>query len=560
MAMRNDNVTRSQVEEAGFTVKDLLAIPLLKEARLITGDQGIHRAITQVNVVEHLDGNLSSWIRPGQFLMLTGSSLKDEPQRLHKLVSELMLNGAVALAFKTNLYNDEWSSDFMMNARLLGLPLIELPGEIVISELSNLIMERVLAQEISQYAELQNRIQSMTSLLMGGSGLYTYLDAMEDTLGNPVVVVRENDQPWMSRGLRSAEPTEIWPLLQSLAFRQVARGSSTGFMLVEKAYQIYVKQISTHKMKQAYLVLVQRNRDIQPLDALSLDRLASLTGLELANLEAVREIEGKYLEQFMQDWLSGKIVSEADWKLRAEVCGCMIPEGMPKCAFLVGLQASVTPENVRDIARRLRSERFNSVDTLLATAIGDQLAVVISIPPNLYGASDRDEAISQLMGKLLQELRTFVGDRELKLFVGKIIEREDRLQASWAQAKRAKQVAEVCRLPGEIVTYDRLGVYSLLYLIPSGDEREQFISRFMVPLQLADRKGGGRLLETLDMFFQCNGNIKLTSEKLFAHYNTVVYRLEKIQSILGISLDDPEERLQLQLTLKLGQITPSISG
>jgi purine catabolism regulator len=58
-------------------------------------------------------------------------------------------------------------------------------------------------------------------------------------------------------------------------------------------------------------------------------------------------------------------------------------------------------------------------------------------------------------------------------------------------------------------------------------------------------------METLEMFYLCNRNIKLTSEKLFAHYNTVVYRLDKIQTILGISLDDPEDRLQLHLAMKL---------
>jgi purine catabolism regulator len=95
-------------------------------------------------------------------------------------------------------------------------------------------------------------------------------------------------------------------------------------------------------------------------------------------------------------------------------------------------------------------------------------------------------------------------------------------------------------------------------LIPDGEERAQFLKRYVQPLWQADCKGGGRLSETLEMFFRCNGNIKLTSERLFAHYNTVVYRLEKIQHILGISLDDPEDRLQLQLALKLGQIDPNL--
>ncbi|WP_239613794.1 helix-turn-helix domain-containing protein [Cohnella mopanensis] len=469
-------------------------------------------------------------------------------------------SGGAVLGIHKISPKDGVPSENIADAEKQGVPLLEIPGDTSLSSAVKMVMERVLAQETSQLADLQTRIQSMARLLLEGNGLYALLDAMEDLLDNPVAVVRENEKAWLSKSLRSTEPTEVWPLLQSLTFRQVGRGSSNGFMHLQNAYRTYVNQIPTRKMKQACLVLVERNRDIQPIDALSVDRLSSLVGLELANVEAVREVEGKYLDQFLQDWLSGKIVSQADWKLRADVCGCLIAEGTPMCAILVGWRTPETPEKLREVARRLRSERLRSVDGLLAAQIGDDLALVVPIVPTLPAGAERDEVASQFIHRLLMELRILLGDRELILFAGRVTERTDGLQGSWAQAKRSRQVAEVCRLPGEVVAYDRLGVYSLLYLIPSGEEREQFLSRFAIPLQQADRKGGGRLVETLEMFFQCNGNIKLTSEKLYAHYNTIVYRLEKVQSILGVTLDDPEDRLQLHLALKLGQITPGTSG
>jgi PucR family transcriptional regulator, purine catabolism regulatory protein len=558
MMPRKEITPGSQSEEFVFTVQELLAIPLLKEARLLAGEKGIHQAINRVNVMEVPD--VISWVRPGEFLMTTGYSFRDEPELLQQLVPELVKRGVAALGIMTKRYFDELPPKVVQEAEKYGLPLLELPPETVFSDIVRNVMERVLARETSQLADLQNRIKSMTRLLLEGSGLYAFLDAMEDMLDNPVAVVRENDKPWLSKSLRSAEPTEVWPLLQSLSFRQVGRGSSNGFMMLQNTYRIYVNSIPTKRMKQACMVLIERNRDIQPLDALSVDRLSSLVGLELANVEAVREVEGKYLDQFIQDWLSGKIVSDADWKLRADVCGCTIPEGTPMCAILVGWPSPEPAEKLREMARRLRSERLHSVDGLLAAPIGDDLALVFPLGHLSHSDVDREEATAQMIKRLLAELRTLLGNRDLKLYTGKIIERSSGLQGSWAQAKRARQVAEVCGLPGEIVAYDRLGVYSLLYLIPVGDEREQFLRRFAVPLQQADRKGGGRLVETLEMFFSCNGNIKLTSEKLYAHYNTIVYRLEKAQSILGVSLDDSEDRLQLHLALKLGQITPGASG
>lgn len=554
---RKEPYSGNQPEETRITVKELLGIPLLKDAKLIAGHAGQHRAITRVNVMESPD--IVSWVKPGELLITTGQFIQEGTERFVQLLPELALRGVSAIGITTGRFLKEVPAEVSIEAEKLGFALLELPPDLVFSDLVRACMEQVLAQETSQLTELQNRIQSMTRLLLDGSGLYAFLDAMEEMLGNPIVVVRELDKPWLSASLRGAEPTDVWPLMQSLSFRHVGRVARSGFALLQNAYRVYVSPIPSRRMKQACLVLLEKDKDIAPLDALSVDRLSSLVGMEMANVEAVREVEGKYLDQFLQDWLSGKIVSDSDWKLRADVCGCIIPEGSRLCAALIGWQQKdPNAEQLRELTARLRSERLRSLDGLLAAPVGEELALVLPLGRSV--SEDGTEGLEQLLERLLSELRPMLGDSELRLYAGRVTDRFDGLHASWSQARRARQVAEVCSLPGQIVTYDRLGVYSLLYLIPPGDEREQFLMRFALPLQQADRKGGGRLVETLEMFFRCNGNIKLTSEKLYAHYNTIVYRLEKIQSILGVSLDDPEDRLQLHLALKLGQISPGTNG
>jgi len=546
-------------DEVPFSVQQLLELPLLKDARLVAGKAGAGRAITRVNVMEVPD--VAQWVRPGEFLMTTGYPFREEPQRLLQLLPELAKRGVAALGVKAQRSFEAVPPEAAEEAEKLGFALVELPPDTIFSDVVKSVMERVLAQETSQLAVLQSRIQGMTRLLLDGSGLYAFLDAMEEMLDNPVAVVREQDKPWLSLSLREGEPAETWPLLQALTFRQLGRGVSDGFMLLQNARRVYVSPIPTRKMKQACLVLLERSRDITPLDALSVDRLSSLAGLEMANVEAVREVEGKYLEQFMQDWLSGKIVSEMDWKLRADVCGCTIPEDKPMCAAMVVWgQNGPSADKLREFARRLRTDKLTALDGLLAAPVGGDLALVLSVETDREEIEASEQRLAKLLGKLHGELCAILGDGELKLYAGKIAGSPAALPGSWAQAKRARQVAEVCGLRSDVVPYDRLGVYALLYLIPSGEERGQFLKRYAIPLQQADRKGGGRLVETLDMFFRCNGNIKLTSEKLYAHYNTIVYRLEKIQSILGVSLDDPDDRLQLHLALKLGQITPGPPG
>jgi len=554
MLPRKESSDARSAAEHLFTVNELMAIPLMKDAKLVAGHTGLARAIARISAMELPD--IESWVRPGEFLMTTGRQFQDEPERFAQLVPELVKRGVAAMGIMVEPYMEEIPNEVKKEADRLGFALLELPQDLVFSDVVKVCMERVLALETSQLSDLQNRIQSMARLLLEGGGLYPFLDALEELLGNPVAVVREQDKSWLSASIRSTDAAEIGSLLHALTYKSFGRGAVYGFSMLPNGCRAYASPILSRSASQASLVLLERNRDISPIDALSIDRLSTLVGLEMANVEAVREVEGKYLDQFLQDWLAGKIVSDADWKLRADVCGCSIPEGSLMCAVLAGWrQKEPDAAKLREVTRRLRSERLRSIEGLFAAPIGNDLALVLPLGRGTVGDPQASEGLEQLLGRLLTELRPILGDKELKLYAGRVVDRYDGLHGSWSQAGRARQVAEVCGLPGEVITYDRLGVYSLLYLIPSGEEREQFLLRFAAPLHQADRKGGGRLVETLEMFFRCNGNIKLTSEKLYAHYNTIVYRLEKIQAILGVSLDDPEDRLQLHLALKLGQIT-----
>lgn len=58
-------------------------------------------------------------------------------------------------------------------------------------------------------------------------------------------------------------------------------------------------------------------------------------------------------------------------------------------------------------------------------------------------------------------------------------------------------------------------------------------------------------LATLQAYLDSGRNASATAKQLFIHRNTLAQRLEKIQEILGVSLDDPEVCLYLQLCLRI---------
>ena len=94
-----------------------------------------------------------------------------------------------------------------------------------------------------------------------------------------------------------------------------------------------------------------------------------------------------------------------------------------------------------------------------------------------------------------------------------------------------------------------LSVYRLLFQIEHNPELIIFQEEMLG--SLLAQENSLELLRTLESYFAHNGNISQTAEALFIHRNTLIYRLERISTILNLDLEKPETRLALQLALHI---------
>ena len=78
------------------------------------------------------------------------------------------------------------------------------------------------------------------------------------------------------------------------------------------------------------------------------------------------------------------------------------------------------------------------------------------------------------------------------------------------------------------------------------DRLARFVQRTLGPLT-ADDETTERLRETLLAWLAEGGNARRAAERLHAHKNTVLYRLQRAQQILGRPLDEGRGDLELAL-------------
>jgi sugar diacid utilization regulator len=120
---------------------------------------------------------------------------------------------------------------------------------------------------------------------------------------------------------------------------------------------------------------------------------------------------------------------------------------------------------------------------------------------------------------------------------------------SATEARDAARLGLIVFGPRHVARPGDLGVYRLLLVLRDSGELAPFVARTLEPL-LADTRTGDALVETLEAFFACNGNLSEAARHLHLHRNSLIYRLNRARELLDRDLDDPELRLALQLAIK----------
>ncbi|MBO0713974.1 MAG: helix-turn-helix domain-containing protein [Acidimicrobiales bacterium] len=102
-----------------------------------------------------------------------------------------------------------------------------------------------------------------------------------------------------------------------------------------------------------------------------------------------------------------------------------------------------------------------------------------------------------------------------------------------------------------VVDCDHLGAYRLLLQLGEVDELRSFAAEVLGPLIDHDRTHRAELLRTLAAFLEHHGRALPAARALFVHVNTVSYRLRRIESLSGLDLSDPDDRLVAHVALKI---------
>ncbi|CEJ73976.1 transcriptional regulatory protein [[Clostridium] sordellii] len=89
------------------------------------------------------------------------------------------------------------------------------------------------------------------------------------------------------------------------------------------------------------------------------------------------------------------------------------------------------------------------------------------------------------------------------------------------------------------IDYENMGFYKLLFDFNDIDKLSLYKEDILGKLIDYDKRKSTSFMNTLKVYIFNNSNLLSTSKKLFIHRNTLIYRINKIKTILEKDIDDP---------------------
>src|SRR5258708_4336353 len=139
----------------------------------------------------------------------------------------------------------------------------------------------------------------------------------------------------------------------------------------------------------------------------------------------------------------------------------------------------------------------------------------------------------------------------LSIGVGNPCQHISDYRRGFAEASEALQMGQNLNRDGGVTHFNDLGVYRYLYKIARMDDLRDMYQDQVARIASYDHRKGTDLLDTLETYLECAGNLTKTSNRLYVHRNTLIQRLDRLQSLCEIDLQERGNWLTLQVAIKV---------
>lgn len=395
---------------------------------------------------------------------------------------------------------------------------------------------RASLEQLSAYLAERDRSstvhQELVHAVLTGGGFDQVARTLGSALGRRVTIV---DAHVRVIGSSADEPSRHPLDLDAATRGALERSSGDGHTVtLDSGEHRIIMAVTAGTQTLGALLLGAGEFELGPVDVRTVERAAQVTALLALQQQAVADAESRTQSELVVDILDGLPERRSDVERRARALDVTLAELDTVLLFSVPgeARAPATQALISMLERR----------GLVGEYRGFIVAVLASRTTTATAEEIRLRVVQATQGPVL-------------CVSAPLADKPDALAGRFAECLRTARLLEALGTVDRAVTTDEYLPYSAVF---DTDQRslKAFLDQTIGAVQAYDADRGTELLDTLRAFVRCNASPTKTARMLRFHTNTILQRLDRLDTILGPQWRDEENLFRISIAVRLESLLP----
>ena len=447
-------------------------------------------------------------------------------------------------------------------ASQLNIGLLSIPTTLPLTNIERSINKYLLNQSAQMTERAMDIQRRLTRLAAENRDLNSMLRVISDAIGRAIVVHDEASvlqaQVYPNLGRRGTKrnPLQELPYGAFQSWLETEQPNLPG--VLTKSPIGFTTPLQVEKRIAGYLSIVDQADELDDYARLIVTYGSDICAIEMAKNRAIEVAVEQARGDWVQMWLSGTPTDTEMIFQRALQTGFELNQPYICVVYRpisVTTSASQLPslEHLSQVVRdEIQSRQING-------AVGEFVDVIVLLYP--VTNAKQSERIQAIFEEIRQQLMSRIDNGTITAGVGRQTVGLNGMREAYREARDAVNIALELDEIDRTTYYSDLKLYQFLLAIREHQLpiMQNFLQETIEVLVEHDERKQGELVRTLTGFFEANGNLAKAAETLSVHRNTLVYRLDRIGELTGMDLNDPENRLILNLALRIQRVLTTLS-
>jgi sugar diacid utilization regulator len=511
-----------------------------------TGETGLARVIKGVHFSDADDP--APYLTPESVLINTGRIWHDDSAKGVWTIERLASIDTAALVVALGHFVSEVPEPIVRRALELKLPVLTLPAGAKTREVLAYVYHALSSADMHRLRRTVAVQNDLLDLLLAEAGEDELVAKVSSLLRMPMMLLDGSGNVTYSHGAEDAEREvpELWA-----AWAEITDASALG--IVEMGETRYLcREVLLYGKVERLVVARASRRESSVFADMALSFLQRLIALDLLKRRDEIVATRRLRRRLLRDLLTGAGTPEELTALVAEH-GVDLdkPWRVAVCEFGAGRRGGRSADELEDGMVEAVDTFFG--DRLIAFLSRPQATSIAVLLPDGYPAVGDGSARDLLLG-----LKRFCAAEpyRIKLVIG-----SSAAHCGVGDGPKAVQEADdAVRVATQgggaegLVVFEELSARFRLLQGQSPDALVDIARRTVAPLLEYDARRHTHLMGTLRTLLDNHFAVRPTAEALFIHRNTLLKRLHRIESLLGVDLDDVDDMMELYLGMRALQL------